>query len=264
MSTALVTGATAGIGLAFAHQLAERGHDLVLVARDRARLENVSDELRAKYDVGAEVLVADLSDRADTGKVAERLADQARPVDLLVNNAGYGAQAALPRQRHHRGGGRASTCSAGPCSCCRTPPRGPCASGGTVPSSTSRRWPASVASGTYSAAKAFVTVFTEGLASELAGTGVTATALLPGLHPHRVPPARPARHVQPAAVHVARPRPPGQRLPRRRRPGARSSPCRAPQYKAIVGPAARAAALTGAQPGPHRPPPEGLSPGRRG
>ena len=89
MSTALVTGATSGIGLSFAHQLAERGHDIVLVARDRVRLENVSDELRAKYDVGTEILVADLSDRADTGKVAERLADQARPVDLLVNNAGY-------------------------------------------------------------------------------------------------------------------------------------------------------------------------------
>ena len=89
MSTALVTGATSGIGLSFAHQLAERGHDVVLVARDRVRLENVSDELRAKYGVSTEILVADLSDRAETGKVAERLADQARPVDLLVNNAGY-------------------------------------------------------------------------------------------------------------------------------------------------------------------------------
>ena len=89
MSTALVTGATSGIGLAFAHQLAERGHDVVLVARDRARLENVSDELRATYRVDTEILQADLSDRAETGKVAQRLADQARPVDLLVNNAGY-------------------------------------------------------------------------------------------------------------------------------------------------------------------------------
>ena len=77
MSTALVTGATSGIGLSFAHQLAERGHDVVLVARDRVRLENVSDELRAKYGVGTEILVADLSDRAETGKVAERLADHA-------------------------------------------------------------------------------------------------------------------------------------------------------------------------------------------
>ena len=51
MSTALVTGATAGIGRAFCVELAERGHDLVIVARDRARLENVSDELRARHSV---------------------------------------------------------------------------------------------------------------------------------------------------------------------------------------------------------------------
>src|SRR6476469_5457666 len=89
MSTALVTGATAGIGLSFAHQPAERGHDVVLVARDRARLANLSDELRAEYAATTEILGADLSDRAETGKVAERLSDAARPVDLLVNNAGY-------------------------------------------------------------------------------------------------------------------------------------------------------------------------------
>src|SRR4029450_5770895 len=88
MTTALVTGATSGIGYEFARQLAERGHDVVLVARDRVRLENVSDELRRDYKVRSEVLVADLSDRAQIGKVAQRLADEARPVDLLVNNAG--------------------------------------------------------------------------------------------------------------------------------------------------------------------------------
>ena len=90
MTTALVTGATAGIGYEFARQLAERGHDIVLVARDRVRLENVSDELRRDYKIRSEVLVADLSDRAQIGKVAQRLAEDARPVDLLVNNAGYG------------------------------------------------------------------------------------------------------------------------------------------------------------------------------
>jgi short-subunit dehydrogenase len=179
MSTALVTGATAGIGLSFVHQLAERGHDIVLVARDRARLENVSDELQATYGVGTEILVADLSDRAETGKVAERLADQARPVDLLVNNAGYSlkgrfldndieaeeavfdvlartvmvlshAAANAMRQRGH---------------------------GAIVNVSSVASF---IASGTYSAAKSFVTVFTEGLASELKGSGVTATALCPG------------------------------------------------------------------------------------
>jgi len=177
MSTALVTGATAGIGLAFCRELAERGHDLVLVARDRARLENVSDELSATYKVGAEILAADLSDRAQVQRVADRLADATRPVDLLVNNAGFGMShsflggdladeermldvlcravlvlsraAALPmRARGH----------------------------GAVVSSVAGFAPM----GTYAAAKAWCTAFTEVLAAELVGSGVTATALCPG------------------------------------------------------------------------------------
>ena len=85
MSTALVTGATAGIGHAFCRELAERGDDLVIVARNRARLENVSDELRARHSISVEILAADLSDRAQVQRVAERLADRDRPIDLLVN-----------------------------------------------------------------------------------------------------------------------------------------------------------------------------------
>src|SRR5450756_1549541 len=89
MSTALVTGATSGIGLAFCRELAERGNDLVIVARRRARLENVSDELRARYSVNVEILAADLSKRAQLRRVADRVADRDRPIDLLVNSAGF-------------------------------------------------------------------------------------------------------------------------------------------------------------------------------
>src|SRR6185369_9755635 len=87
---ALVTGPTAGIGLSFAHQLSSAGHDLVLVARNQERLEKLAAELRQTYGVEAEVIVADLGDRDALAPVEARLADPARPVDLLVNNAGLG------------------------------------------------------------------------------------------------------------------------------------------------------------------------------
>ncbi len=86
---ALVTGPTSGIGRSFAHQLAERGLDLVLVARDGVRLEEVAGALRSRYRVEVEVLVADLADREQLALVESRVADPERPVELLVNNAGF-------------------------------------------------------------------------------------------------------------------------------------------------------------------------------
>lgn len=179
MTTALITGATAGIGREFARQLAQRQHDLVLVARDVDRLGRVADELRTAHGVEVEVLPADLSDRAQLKTVQERLADPERPVDVLVNNAGYGLKG---RFLHNEvadeeqlfdvltravlvlshGAARAMT------------PRG---HGSIINVSSVAGF---IAGGSYSAAKSFTTVFTEGLASELKGTGVTATALCPG------------------------------------------------------------------------------------
>ncbi|MDQ1482707.1 MAG: uncharacterized protein QOF35_783 [Actinomycetota bacterium] len=180
MRTALVTGATSGIGHAFCRELAERGNNLVIVARHRARLENVSDELRARHSVNVEILAADLSKRVQLRRVADRVADQERPVDLLVNNAGFTMSKTLLRSdladeeamldvlcravlvlshtaalsMRERGRGHIINVSS---------------VAGFVPM------------GTYAAAKAWCTAFTEVLAQELSGSGVSATALCPGL-----------------------------------------------------------------------------------
>ena len=88
--TALVTGATAGLGAEFARQLAEQGHHLILVARDDGRLRAAAEVLERDYSITAEVLPADLADDAGVAAVVERLLDASRPVDVLVNNAGIG------------------------------------------------------------------------------------------------------------------------------------------------------------------------------
>jgi len=177
--TALVTGPTAGIGHAFAQQLAARGYDLVLVARDQERLEKTAAELRATYDVEVEVLSADLTDRADVARVEARLADEARPVDLLVNNAGFGL-----KQRFLDNPAdvetamldilvtavlRLSHAALGPMAA-----RG---HGGIINVSSVAAF---LPRGTYSAAKAWVNSFSEWAANEYRDRGVTVMALCPG------------------------------------------------------------------------------------
>lgn len=90
MPTALITGASAGLGAEFARQLARRRADLILVARSVDALEEFATELRGTYGVAVEVLPADLAVEGDVERVAARLLDTADPVDLLVNNAGFG------------------------------------------------------------------------------------------------------------------------------------------------------------------------------
>ena len=87
---ALVTGASAGIGLSFVHELARRGFDLVLVARSADRLEEVAAQVRTEHGVAVEVLAVDLGHREELAQVEARLSDPSRPIDLLVNNAGFG------------------------------------------------------------------------------------------------------------------------------------------------------------------------------
>jgi short-subunit dehydrogenase len=87
---ALVTGPTSGIGKEFARQLAAKGYDLALVARDEHRLTQLAGSLRQTYGVEVELLVADLGDRDALARVEQRVSDPSHPVDLLVNNAGFG------------------------------------------------------------------------------------------------------------------------------------------------------------------------------
>ncbi|MFI8414821.1 SDR family NAD(P)-dependent oxidoreductase [Paeniglutamicibacter gangotriensis] len=88
--TALITGATSGLGTEFCMQLASRGHDLVIVARDSGALTELATRLRAQFAIDVEVLPADLVTDAGVESVAARLADSARPIRALINNAGFG------------------------------------------------------------------------------------------------------------------------------------------------------------------------------
>jgi uncharacterized protein len=89
-STALITGATSGLGAEFARQLAASGHNLVLVARDTGRLDQRAIELAAAYPVQVEALTADLLTDDGAAAVAARLDEDDNPVTVLVNNAGFG------------------------------------------------------------------------------------------------------------------------------------------------------------------------------
>ncbi|TWE05259.1 hypothetical protein FB481_1076 [Pseudomonas sp. AG1028] len=87
LSTVLITGASSGIGAVYAQRFAQRGHDLVLVARDQARLESLASRLRAEHGVAVDILRADLSQADDTRLVEKRLREDAR-IGVLINNAG--------------------------------------------------------------------------------------------------------------------------------------------------------------------------------
>lgn len=180
MARALVTGSTSGLGLEFAWQLAGTGHDLVLVARDADRLPVIARQIAHVHDVRIETLVADVADRRQLEKVATRLTDPVDPVDLLVNSTGYtlrGAFLEFPIEEHERQAEilvrAVLVLSHAAARTMAQRRRGAIINVSSLAGFT--------AGGALAASKSWVTVFTESLAAELEGTGVTATALLPGL-----------------------------------------------------------------------------------
>jgi hypothetical protein len=176
----LITGASAGIGAAFARRLAREGNRLVLVARDGARLERLAAELTRQYGVEVETLPADLADVDGCALVERRVAEQ--HVDLLVNNAGIGGQGAFweqPTERidqmlqlNVRAVMRLTHAALGP-----MVERG---QGDIINVSSVAGFVPSGRTATYGASKAWVTSFSEALGSELTDTGVHVSALCPG------------------------------------------------------------------------------------
>jgi hypothetical protein len=180
MGTAMITGASAGLGLEFAWQLATARHDVVLVARDGDRLHRLAGQLEAAAGVRTEVIVADLSQRDQLEPLVERLRHPIRPVGLLVNNAGFGiAQPFIGGDLAREEVALDVMVRAVLVLCHAAAPEMVKRGRGAILNVASIA--SLLASGTYSADKAWVRAFTEGLAVELRGTGVTATALCPGL-----------------------------------------------------------------------------------
>ncbi|WP_040159384.1 SDR family NAD(P)-dependent oxidoreductase [Nigerium massiliense] len=179
MTCALVTGGTAGIGAAFARQLAKRGDDLILVARDEERLAALASDLPAAYGISVETIRADLSVREDVDRVAARLEDAARPVDLLVNNAGFGMSSSLLDADYAEQERALDVMGLAPVVLGGAAGRAMKARGrGTIINVGSLS--GHLTAGGYSTVKAYANVYSEALATELHGSGVTVTGLQPG------------------------------------------------------------------------------------
>lgn len=176
---ALVTGATAGIGAAFAELLARESHDLVIVARDLPRLNSRAEEWRERYNIDVEVMQADLSRDEDIRRVELRLQNISRPIAVLINNAGFGINKSFTTSDVAEEIALLDVLVTAPMRLMHAvlPAMKERNSGTIINVSSVAGW---IAGGSYSAAKSYMTVLSESLHTELRGTNVRVHALCPG------------------------------------------------------------------------------------
>jgi short-subunit dehydrogenase len=178
---ALVTGASAGIGREFCEQLAARGYDLLIAARDGERLRALKLDLEQRRAIRVEAFPADLSREDEMERLGQRIAGERR-LALLVNNAGFGIAGTLVETDVERQAAMVRLHALAPLRLSRAALPGMLArrSGAIVNVSSVASFIFSPGTINYCATKSYLTVLTEGLAAELAGTGVQAQALCPG------------------------------------------------------------------------------------
>jgi short-subunit dehydrogenase len=181
-STALVTGASSGIGVEIARSLARRGHGVTLAARRKERLEDLAQELAEAHGVGTKAIECDVTDPDSRAELVDRLDEVELEVEILVNNAGYGSGGLFHELELERELGMVRTNSEAMVAMCGLFVPGMVARGrGAVLNTASTiGFQPLPGEATYSASKAFALTFTESLHAELIGRGIVVTALCPG------------------------------------------------------------------------------------
>lgn len=177
MKTALITGATAGIGESFARLLAKNGYNLILVARDLDRLNQRKIELRELHpQIKIELLRADLTVASDLNMVSVRVE---KGIDLLINNAGFGINKTFTKSEFVQEQELLDLLVKAPMQLTHSalPAMLNQGSGAIINVSSIASW---IAGGTYSAAKSYLTVFSESLHSEVKDSGIKVLSLCPG------------------------------------------------------------------------------------